>query len=78
MCRAVPRRVLEVDGARLLVDYDGRPTWVNALSLDGGAVAGEYVVVYAGEALEKMHTDEAEEFLAFQVELERMLEEGTP
>ena len=37
---------------------------------------GEYVVVYAGQALEKMDNAEAEEMLAWYASLESMLEEA--
>ena len=37
---------------------------------------GDYVVVYAGQALERMDTLEAEEMLAWYADLESMLEEA--
>lgn len=76
MCQAIPRRVLRVDGSRVEVDYDGRPTWVSALALPDLKI-GEYVVVYAGQALDRMPTDEAEAMLAFYADLEGMLEEAS-
>lgn len=77
MCQAIPRRVLRVDRERVEVDYDGQPTWVSALALPDLQV-GEYVVVYAGQALDRMPTEEAEEILAFYADFERMLEEASP
>ncbi len=76
MCQAIPRRVLRVDGVRVEVDYDGQPTWVEAHGL-ADLTVGEYVVVYAGQALERMPVDEAEEMLAFYAGLEEMLEEAS-
>ncbi len=75
MCQAIPRRVLQVEADRVEVDYDGRPTWVEMHDLPNLAV-GEYVVVYAGQALEKMDSAEAEEMLAWYANLESMLEEA--
>lgn len=75
MCQAIPRRVLLVDGERVQVDYDGQPTWVNAHALADVHV-GEYLVVYAGQALERMDAAEAEEMLAWYTNLESMLEEA--
>jgi hydrogenase expression/formation protein HypC len=75
MCQAVPRRVLQIDGIRAEVDYDGVPTWIEAASVAGIQV-GEYVVVYAGQALEKMATTDAEEMLEWYANLESMLEEA--
>jgi hydrogenase expression/formation protein HypC len=76
MCQAVPRRVLEVDGERLLVDYDDQATWVHAVALEEVQV-GDYVVVYASQALERMEPAEAEEVLAFYASLEGLLEEAS-
>lgn len=75
MCQAIPRRVLAVEPERVQVDYDGRPTWVGAMALTDLAV-GEYVVVYAGQALERMDTTEAEDMLAWYADLESMLEDA--
>ena len=74
MCQAIPRKVLETDatGSRARVDLDGEPTWVEAASLPGLQI-GEYVVVYAGQALERMETAEAEEMLDWYANLEQML-----
>jgi hydrogenase expression/formation protein HypC len=75
MCQAIPRLVLKVDGSRAEVDYDGVATWVEAAGVADLHV-GEYVVVYAGQALERMETAEAEEMLAWYASLESMLEEA--
>jgi hydrogenase expression/formation protein HypC len=76
MCQAIPRRVLQIDGERLLVDYDDRPTWVHGVALEDVAV-GDFVIVYAGQALQRMDQAEAEELLAFYADLESMLEEAS-
>jgi hydrogenase expression/formation protein HypC len=75
MCQAIPRRVLQVEANRLEVDYDGQPRWVEAHGLPAIAV-GDYVVVYAGQALERLDTQEAEEMLAWFADLDAMLEEA--
>jgi hydrogenase expression/formation protein HypC len=76
MCQAIPRRVLAVEPERVQVDYDGRPTWVGAMALTDLAV-GEYVVVYAGQALERMEQTEAEDLLDFYASLEQLLEDAS-
>ena len=63
-------------GERLLVDYDDEPTWVHGVALPDVHV-GDYVVVYAGQALERMEQAEAEELLAFYASLEDLLEEAS-
>lgn len=75
MCQAIPRRVLAAAGDRAQVDYDGTPTWVEAAQVADLQV-GEYVVVYAGQALERMDPAEAEEMLEWYANLESMLEEA--
>ena len=75
MCQAIPRRVLQVADQRAEVLYDGAPIWVAAHGISDLQV-GEYVVVYAGQALERLPTDEAEEMLRFYDELERMVQEA--
>ncbi len=76
MCQAIPRRVLRVAPGRAEVDYDGTPTWVPTPTLPEVAV-GDYLVVYAGQALEKMDEDEAVAMLDFYANLESMLEEAS-
>lgn len=73
MCQAIPRRILAIEPERLQVDYDGSPRWVAAHGLPELAL-GDYVIVYAGQALERMDTAEAEEMLAWYADLESMLE----
>ncbi len=75
MCQAIPRRVLQVADRHAEVLYDGSPTWIAAHGIPDLKV-GEYLVVYAGQALERLPTDEAEEMLRFYDELERMIQEA--
>ncbi len=75
MCQAIPRRVLQVGEGRAEVDYDDEPTWVAVHGIPDLTV-GEYLVVYAGQALERLPTDEAEEMLRFYDDLERMVQEA--
>lgn len=75
MCQAIPRPVLQVSGDRAEVMYDGVPTWVTVQGIPDLAV-GEYVVVYAGNALERLAAADAEEMLAFLSGLEQMLAEA--
>jgi hydrogenase maturation factor len=69
------RLVLQVDDAPAEVDYDGVPTWVEAAGVADLQV-GEFVVVYAGQALERIETAEAEEMLVWYASLESMLAEA--
>ena len=75
MCQAIPRQVLEVTADRALVLLDGEPTWVDRRTIADLSV-GEYLVVYAGVALERLPTEDALELLRFYGELETMLSDG--
>lgn len=76
MCLAIPRLVLQVAGDRAEVLYDGVRRWVLASEIPDLA-AGEYVVVYADVALDRIPPEEAREALEFFEGLEGMLEEAT-
>ncbi len=75
MCQAIPRKVLQVGDQRAEVLYEGTPIWVAAHGIPDLTV-GEYLVVYAGQALERLPTNEAEEMLRFYDELEAMVQEA--
>ena len=76
MCQAIPRPVLEVTPEQARVAVDGAELGVDRRAVPVLAV-GDYVVVYAGAALEKMPEDEALEMIRFYEELESMLAEGS-
>jgi hydrogenase assembly chaperone HypC/HupF len=67
MCQAIPRPVLEVTTERARVVVDGDEMWVDRRAVPE-LVVGDYVVVYAGAALE---------MIRFYEEFESMLAEGT-
>lgn len=76
MCQAIPRQVLRVAPGKAEILYDGEPRWVAVHGIPDLA-AGEYVVVYAAQVLERMPRGEAEEMLRFLDELDAMLEEAS-
>lgn len=78
MCQAVPRRVLEVAPGRVRADVDGESRWVKAAAHLDDLKVGDYVVVYAGVALEAVDPEEAEERLRFLRDLETMFSEEEP
>jgi hydrogenase expression/formation protein HypC len=62
MCLAIPAKVLEVHGDVAKVDFgQGVAREVNVMLVD--AKVGEYVLVHAGYAIEKMNQEAAEESL---------------
>jgi hydrogenase expression/formation protein HypC len=61
MCLAVPGQVVSVEGTQANVDFGGVLRKVNVSLVD--AQVGEWVVVHAGFAIEKMDEEEARETL---------------
>ena len=60
MCLALPRRVLRAEGDRVEVEWDDCPLWVLAAGFPD-LVVGDYVIVHAGQVLERVSAAEAEE-----------------
>lgn len=69
MCLAVPAEIKEINGDVAKVDFGGVLKEVNISLVD--ASIGEYVIVHAGFAIEKLNKEEAERSLdIFQQMLE--------
>ncbi len=68
MCLAIPARVVSVEGEKAKVDFgEGILRDVNVTLVD--AKVGEYVLVHAGYAIQKMEESEAKETLALWNEI---------
>jgi hydrogenase expression/formation protein HypC len=63
MCIAVPLEVVEIRGDIALARY-GNSTREVHLDLLEGVSAGDYVLVHAGFAIEKLNREEAEKTLS--------------
>jgi len=61
MCLAVPGKVMEVDGDEALIDFGGVTRKANISLVE--ASEGEYVIVHAGYAIQKLDEKEAKESL---------------
>jgi hydrogenase expression/formation protein HypC len=62
MCLAVPMRVVHVDGDTGVVELGGVKHRVGLQLLDG-VLPGEYVIVHAGFAIQRLDETEAEKTL---------------
>ncbi len=62
MCLAVPMRVEDIKGSRARVESAGVIMEVD-VSMVPEVMPGEYVIVHAGFAIERLKPDEAEETL---------------
>lgn len=79
MCQGIPREVLETAPGRVRVRVDEAERWMKLPDHLASVTPGEYVVVYAGVALDRVSPDEAREQLRFLRDLEELFpadEEG--
>jgi hydrogenase expression/formation protein HypC len=78
MCLAVPGRIKKIEGRLAEVDFSG-VTREAALDLVPDAKAGDYILVHAGYAIQKMDEKEAQETLRLLMEVYgEELEEPNP
>ncbi|HEV2066625.1 MAG TPA: HypC/HybG/HupF family hydrogenase formation chaperone [Thermomicrobiales bacterium] len=75
MCQAIPRKVLQVADGRVEVLYDGEPIWVAVHGIPDLRI-GDYLIVYAGQALERMPADEAEDMLRSMRDMDLFFQEA--
>jgi len=69
MCLAIPMKILKIEGDKAIVSSGGvqRSIGINFLK---GPKIGDYVIVHAGFAIEKLDTVKAEETLKILEELQ--------
>ena len=70
MCMAKPGKILEINGEKGVVDFDGIKKKI-FFSLIPDAVPGDWVLVHAGFAIERLSGEEAEETLQLFNEMEK-------
>ena len=68
MCLAVPARIVSIEGTDAVVDMDGVQR-AASLALTPEAKVGDYVLLHAGFAIEKMTAEDAAESLKIWEEL---------
>lgn len=61
MCLAVPSKIISIDGDSAMVDAYGARREVSLLLLPEKAEEGEFVIVHAGFAIQKIDEEAAEE-----------------
>jgi hydrogenase expression/formation protein HypC len=62
MCYAIPAKILSIEGNDAKVDYGGIIKKIN-ISLIDKAEIGDYVLIHAGFAIEKLNKQSAEDSL---------------
>ncbi len=69
MCIAVPVKILAIEGDRATVDYGGIMRKVSIALVKDQVHDGDYVIIHAGCAIQRIDPDEAQETLALMQEL---------
>lgn len=69
MCLAVPSRILEIDDFRAMVDVYGARKEISLLLLPDDASVGDYVLVHAGFAIQKIDEEAAHETMRLLKEI---------
>jgi hydrogenase expression/formation protein HypC len=75
MCLAVPSRVVTVDNLLAVVEVFGARKEVSLILLPEEAQVGEYVLVHAGFAIQKIDESAAEASLSLMKEVAGLLEQ---
>ena len=64
MCLAIPSRIVEIKGGLATADVYGARRQINLMLLPEEAQVGEYVLVHAGFAIQKIDEEAARETLS--------------
>jgi len=65
MCLAIPSKIIKLEGSNATVDVYGAQRNISLLVLDEPVNIGDYVVVHAGFAIQKLREDVAKETLGY-------------
>jgi hydrogenase expression/formation protein HypC len=63
MCLAIPSKIVEVDNFRAMVDVYGARREINLMLMPEEVGIGDYVLVHAGFAIQKVEQESAHEAL---------------
>ena len=74
MCVAYPGKVLSIENCHARVDFTGSVAPVNISMVS--VQPGDYVLVHAGMAIQKVETEEAKEWIALFLDLEEATKEN--
>lgn len=80
MCLAIPSKVISIEDSRATIDVYGAQRDISLMLIEDEVKVGDYVIVHAGFAIQKLQEDVAKETLGyFNQYLEAIAaEEGLP
>jgi len=65
MCLGIPSKIIRMEGSNATVDVYGAQRDISLLVLDEPVNIGDYVIVHAGFAIQKLREDIANETLGY-------------
>lgn len=65
MCLAIPSRIIKIEDSRAIVDVYGAQREISLLVLEEPVNIGDYVIVHAGFAIQKLQENDAKERLGY-------------
>lgn len=74
MCLGVTARVIQIDGQKAEVEFDG-VTQTISIAMTPEVKIGEYVMIHAGFAISVIDQAQAEETMDLFLEIKKMMEE---
>ncbi len=75
MCLAIPSRIVEINDTKGIVDVDGVKREVSLLMIEEPQI-GDYVIVHAGFAIQRIDEQAAQESLEALREVARLMDPG--
>lgn len=65
MCLGIPSKIIRMEGSNATVDVYGAQRNISLLALDEPISIGDYVIIHAGFAIQKLREDVAKETLGY-------------
>ena len=65
MCLAIPSKVISIEDSRAIIDVYGARRDISLMLLEDQVKIGDYVIVHAGFAIQKLQEDVAKETIGY-------------
>jgi hydrogenase expression/formation protein HypC len=78
MCVGVPSKIVKIDDYMAIIDVEGAQREISLLLLNEDVKVGDYVIVHAGFAIQKIQEEDAKENLRLMKKMFGVEDEFTP
>ncbi|MEW6001975.1 MAG: HypC/HybG/HupF family hydrogenase formation chaperone [Nitrospirota bacterium] len=65
MCLAIPSKIIRIEDSRAIIDVLGAQREISLILLEDNVKIGDFVIVHAGFAIQKLQEDVAQETLGY-------------